>query len=147
MVGKGSGTVPDSVFDAAWKMNAGEITSPIKDKDKYFLARLDAKYPGEKADYEKNKDKVRRDYLRANGTPPQIYMMNLSHDAKVQILWPQFSPLEKQFAPPSSATPPASAAPPAAPAQPSAQGQGTKPESKAAGTTPPSKGKTPPTPK
>lgn len=108
-VNRESGIIPPTVFDAAYKLNVGDITQPLKDGDKYYLVRLDNKLPAEQADYEKAKERVRRDYLRNNGTPVEIFIMNLKEDAKVRILWDQFADLEKQFAPtprPTLPTPP-----------------------------------------
>lgn len=109
-VNRDSNLIPATVFDAAYKLSVGDITQVLKDGDKYYLARLDSKLAAEQADYEKVKDRVRRDYLRSNGTPVQLFLMNLKEDAKVHILWDQFADLEKQFAPtpaPTLPTPPA----------------------------------------
>jgi len=142
-VGRDPNRLPLVFFDALWNLNTGEITQPIKyklaNKDAFYLARLDAKSPAEKADYEKIKEQVREDYLRDNSKPQDLYLLQLRQDAKVEIKWPQFRTLEQAFgkAPPSPSAP-------GGPAPAVGKGETTKPETTPTEKPPQEKGNAPP---
>ena len=155
-VERGSSLIPDSLFQAAWSLNVGEISQPVQVNNLYYLLRLDQKVPAEPADFEKIKSQAREDYLRDNGTPPELFLNQLRQDAKVDVLWPDFAELQKRFAPPSTpaaakgtqtlpAAPPAQQSPPApAPTGKAAQ---TKPGGQPAAQAPPAPAKAPATPR
>ena len=90
---------PEPVKDAVAEMSVGEISSPIAAVGQWYIIKLDDKKAARKADWEKDKDRVKADYEGQNATPISRLIEEYVRQADVQIVDPRFQDLKEQYTP------------------------------------------------
>ncbi|MEN6642635.1 MAG: peptidyl-prolyl cis-trans isomerase [Armatimonadia bacterium] len=131
--------MPEGLRGIVANMTVGQISQPIKADSQWYIVKLDAKNPAEKADFSnpKIKERVKEQYVLQNARQVQDIIEEARNTARVQILDPKYKDMEKMFGKPQQALPsfgeqrpegakapaaaPAPAGQPAAPAPPAGQ--------------------------
>lgn len=92
--------MPEALRPVVARLAPGEISSPIKVDENWYIIRVEEKKAAQKADYAKVKDMVRQHYMDTHGKSPQDILAELRKTAKVSILDPRYQRLGEAFNPP-----------------------------------------------
>lgn len=92
--------MPEALRPVVARLSPGEISSPVKVDDNWYIIRVEEKKAAQKADYAKVKDMVRQHYMDTHGKPPQDILAELRKTAKVSILDQRYQRLGEAFNPP-----------------------------------------------
>ncbi len=92
--------MPDALRPVVARLAPGEVSSPIKVDENWYIIRVEEKKAAQKADYAKVKDMVRQHYMDTHGKSPQDILAELRKTAKVSILDPRYQRLGEAFNPP-----------------------------------------------
>lgn len=91
--------MPQALRGALAGLQVGQISQPIKADQQWYIIKVEAKNAAEAPVYDKVKDKVQEAYMYTHAKPIQDLIETLRKDAKVQILDPKFSEMQKMFGP------------------------------------------------
>lgn len=91
--------MPPEVQAAVRRMQVGQVSTPIKVGESYYIVKLENRKPAEKAVFEKVRAEVERQFRLQNAKPVEALLKELADQASVQVLDPQLAEVQKQFLP------------------------------------------------
>jgi len=91
--------MPPEVQAVVRGMQPGRISQPIKVGESYYIVKLEARKPAEKAVFEKVRNEVERQFRLRNAKPVEALLKELADQASVQVLDPELAEVQKQFLP------------------------------------------------
>ncbi len=90
---------PEAIRKAAAELAIGQISAPIAGEGQWYIIKIDQRQPARKASWQKDKDRVKRDYEAANAKPLGQLLQDAVKKADVQIVDPRFQALNEIYTP------------------------------------------------
>jgi len=91
--------MPQPIRVAANKLAVGEVSDPIPAEGQWYIVKLDDRKPAREAGWEKDKDRVKRDYEGAHAKPLRSLLDDAIEKSNVQIVDPRFQELNEIYMP------------------------------------------------
>lgn len=90
---------PPEVAKALEGLKPGQIAGPITAEGRFYIVRLDAITPAEKADFNKDRAKIEERYKLEKAKQPADLLAELKQKAVINIIDPKYKFLQEQFKP------------------------------------------------
>lgn len=91
--------MPEPIRVVAKKLAVGKVSDPIPAEGQWYVIKLDDRKPAREATWEKDKDRVKRDYEGAHAKPLRRLLDEAIKKSNVQIVDPRFQELNEMYTP------------------------------------------------
>ncbi len=91
------GIMVEEFEDAAFSLEVGEISKPVKSSYGYHIIKVDDRKQAKEAVFEESKEKVREEYLKAKAKPIGTLLQELMDSANIVILRDEYKDILDSF--------------------------------------------------
>jgi len=81
----------------AFALKVGQLSKPFQVEQQWVIVRADDRKEAKKAQFEQEKEKIRRLLTLQKGEDPTAYYSRLLGNSDIEIVWKRFKPLEGEF--------------------------------------------------